>query len=942
MNHRLPIRFTTVCVAIVSLGLVVLAAFNFRDRSRYQLPTDGVTWIDSAGGVKAWIVLPDGPGARAGIRPGDMLRELDGSPVAHDSDAVKAIYQTGVWNQLIYTVVRGGEKIDLAVIIAPQSNQFSLHIFRDLVGLLYLFIGAFILLRRRTAPHSLHFYLFCLASFVLYSFSYTGELNTFDWVVYWLNVAAMMTAPALFLHFCISFPEPPPFLAGHRKVPYLVYVPGALLLGAHALVASGFVVLPVPLLTAQWVFDRVELIYLAIFFLAGAAALQYSYRKAERPVVKQQLKWLTRGAYSAILPFALLYALPYFLGYLPSAWMKFSVLSLIILPLTFGYAIVRYRLMDVDVIFQRGIAYTLATLAIVGIYFGIIAVFADLFHNLVPITGHSGWVLAIIVTAFIFQPLANWIQARLDRFFNPERYDYRRTLLDLARNLTTELRVEPLLDQITHHLSGLLQVDRVAVLTATDASGFRLAKSHGIGPVSRLDTSFLEPGLPELAKGYLFFDSVRKVFGHSPSAQRSIEQLGLHYYLPLRVKDHTLGYLGLGKTRHNDYLPSEDLDLLQTMAGYLSIALENARLYESLEQKALQYQSLRDFSESIIESINAGVLAFGLEGTIEAWNSAMEELYGANRKQAVGRALHDVFPVEFLADLNAAASEQSYSIYKHPLHTAAGRDLIVNLSVTPLVGKDGKAMGRLLVMQDLTERVNLENQLVQAEKLSSIGLLAAGVAHEVNTPLAVIASQAQMLMRQTPADSPQYTVIEKIVKQSFRASEIVNSLLKFSRLSGSEYNELDLNRIIHETLSLLEPMLRASRVRMNLQLAPQLPVVFGNAGKLQQVFINLILNARDAMPRGGEITVVTEPHEGVVRSEVCDTGVGIPTANLSKIFDPFFTTKGTGQGTGLGLAVTYGIIQEHSGRVTVDSKVGQGTTFHLEFPSARKPVNVSP
>ncbi len=942
MTRQLPIRFTTICLAIVSLALVVLAAFNFRDRSRYQVPTDGVTWIDSQGGVKAWIVTADGPGARAGILPGDVLEALDGSPVTHDSDAVKAIYQAGVWNQLVYTVQRGGEKLDLAVIIAPQSNQFSLHIFRDLVGLLYLFIGAFILLRRRTAPHSLHFYFFCLASFVLYSFSYTGELNTFDWLVYWLNVAALVAAPALFLHFCLGFPEAPPFLSGHRKAPYLVYLPGALLLGAHALVASGIVALPVPLITAQWIFDRTELIYLAVYFLAGAAALQYSYRKAERPVVKQQLKWLTRGAYSAILPFALLYVLPYFLGYLPSPWMKFSVLSLIILPLTFGYAIVRYRLMDVDVIFQRGIAYTLATLAIVGIYFGIIAIFADLFHNLVPFTGHGGWVLAIIVTAFVFQPLVNWIQARLDRFFNPERYDYRRTLLDLARNLTTELRVEPLLDQITHQLSGLLQVDRVAVLTSADGKGFRLARSHGIEPVGKLDTSFLDPASPELFKGYLFFDSVRKVYGHSPTAQRSIEHLGLHYYLPLRIKDQTLGYLGLGKTRHNDYLPSEDLDLLQTMAGYLSIALENARLYESLEQKALQYQSLRDFSESIIESINAGVLAFGPDGTIEAWNSAMENLYGSGRQQTVGRALHEVFPVEFLADLKPASNAQSYSIYKHPLRTASGRDLIVNLSVTPLLGKDGQAMGRLLVMQDLTERVNLENQLVQAEKLSSIGLLAAGVAHEVNTPLAVIASQAQMLMRQTSADSPQYTVIEKIVKQSFRASEIVNSLLKFSRLSGSEYSELDLNRIIHETKSLLEPMLRASRVRMNLQLAPQLPAVYGNAGKLQQVFINLILNARDAMPHGGEITVVTEPHGGLVSAEVCDTGVGIAPANLSKIFDPFFTTKSTGQGTGLGLAVTYGIIQEHSGRVTVDSKVGQGTTFHLEFPSARKPVNVSP
>jgi two-component system NtrC family sensor kinase len=935
-------RFSTLSLCLLTLALVALGWVNFVQRSRYQAPDDGVSWIDTPAGVKAWIVVQGGAGARAGIHKGDILQSINGEPVHKAADATRQIFLSGIWSQATYDLTRGGESFEATVIVEPQERSIAFQNFRTLVGLLYLFMGVFVLFRRWRAPKSVHFYLFCLASFVLYSFSYTGKLNAFDWTIYWLNVAAWVLVPALFLHFCLAFPEKSNLLEGRAWVGLLVYLPGLLLLAWHVGVATGTVILPVSLLTARWILDRTELIYLAIYFLAGAAFLRRSYRRAQAPVLKQQLKWLTRGTYLSIIPFAMLYALPYFLGFIPAPWMKLSVVSLALLPITFGYAIVRYRLMDVDIIFRRGIAYTLATLSIVGLYFALLAIFADIFHNWVPFTGHLGWILAILVTALLFQPIVNWIQARLDSFFNPSGYDYRSTLLEFARDLTSELRVDRLLDQVTARLSEILRVDRVAIFMVTGPNQISVAKSQGIEPSGRLDLSFLSPENPDMAKGYLFFESVRRVFGLSLTAQRAVEQLGLHYYLPFRVKDRTLGYLGLGKTRRNDFLSSEDIDLLRTIAGYASIALENARLYESLEQKALQNQTLWEFNESMIESIDAGVLACDLAGQIEAWNSTLERLYGLKRSAVLGKRLREIFDPALVEELPPANDPgQGFSLYKRRLRTADGRELIVNLSVTPLIGKDGQVRGCLLVLNDLTERVSLEDQLAQSEKLSSIGLLAAGVAHEVNTPLAVIASQGQMLLRQTPPGSPQHGVLEKIVKQSFRASEIVNNLLKFSRLSGSEREELDLNKVIQETVSLLDPMLRASKIRLNLQLASELPPVYGNFGKLQQVFMNLVLNARDAMPMGGELMLVTEHSPSAVRAEVCDTGVGIAPELRNRIFDPFFTTKGTGRGTGLGLAVTYGIISEHAGKIQVLSKPGKGATFRLEFPAVRKPVHVA-
>jgi signal transduction histidine kinase len=263
---------------------------------------------------------------------------------------------------------------------------------------------------------------------------------------------------------------------------------------------------------------------------------------------------------------------------------------------------------------------------------------------------------------------------------------------------------------------------------------------------------------------------------------------------------------------------------------------------------------------------------------------------------------------------------------------AAVRESIVNLAIAPLVSRDLKQIGRLIIFDDVTDRDELERRLVQADKLGSIGLLAAGVAHEVNTPLAVISTYAQMLAKQVSGDEQKSKLLEKIAKQTFRASEIVNSLLNFSRTSPTDFVELDLNRVILETASLVEHQYQSAGIEVRLNLAEDLAAIRGNAGKLQQVFLNLFINARDAMLSGGALNVRSWSEGGFAHIEVSDTGQGIPPDHLARIFDPFFTTKGAKKGTGLGLSITYGIVQEHKGLIEVDSELGQGTRFRMEFP----------
>ena len=250
--------------------------------------------------------------------------------------------------------------------------------------------------------------------------------------------------------------------------------------------------------------------------------------------------------------------------------------------------------------------------------------------------------------------------------------------------------------------------------------------------------------------------------------------------------------------------------------------------------------------------------------------------------------------------------------------------------------------GMMVIVEDITERVRLEEQLQISEKMASVGLLAAGVAHEVNTPLTAISSFTQMLLDGADPEDSKTQVLEKIERQTFRAARIVNGLLNLARPGRSDAaGPADLNAVVNDVLALLEPQLEASNVKVRRELTTTPVVVQGVEFKLQQVFLNLFLNARDAMPTGGWLTVRTNVGERDAVIEIADTGDGIPAELISRIYDPFFTTKALGQGTGLGLSVTYGVIQEHLGSIECESDPGHGTRFTLTLPlaaAARRPT----
>ena len=920
-------------VLLLGLLLAALGGYNIFLKATWTLMDDGVFWTPTAAGLVAARVAAGGPAAEAGVQGGDLLLAIEGDEVISVAQVQQRLARRAPGALLGYSILRASEQRALEVAVRPLSQgNVSLFYFFSLVGFFSLLVGTIVMLRRPADRASLHFYAICVLFFLMYSTSYTGKLNLADWALFWLDHLAILLLPVVFLHFCLSFPE--------RRIPQqrawaipAAYMPALAFLGAaiasqRLFAASG----DATLWQIMSVIDRAKPLYFGGLFAFSFLILLDSYRKTHSMIARRQMKWLVWGTGAGVLPFSLFYAIPFALGQKPRLAMELAgYFPLALIPLSLAYAVVKHRLMDVELIFRRTLVFILASAAIIGLCLLAVNVFEEL--GVAPQGGAHGTIaIAAGIVILLFSPLKSRIQDGIDRLLYRERYQSRRSLLRLSQDLNADLDLGRMTERLLAGVKSALDVTSLAVLLPEADGGFSVFQS--IGCPEPAAASRLAPDsalLARLAGG----EPV-----HAEASHRSYPEadaLGLAYFFPCRVKGEIIAVLGVGSKHALDPLNSEEVELLQALAGQAATAFMNGRLYRSLREKAEELQRHTEYNQNILESMDAGILVLDLESRVVRWNRALETLYGRRRADVLGRALDEIFPEPFLDALRGSlvlgGSEDVANIYKLHLQTADGRAVIVNASIAPFEVGPGERRGTVLILDDVTARVRLEEQLQHSEKMASVGLLAAGVAHEVNTPLTGISSYTQLLRGQTPADDPRAALLEKIEKQTFRAAKIINSLLNFSRAGRQENEPLDISRLVADVLSLVEHQLDMSRIKVVKELASDLPPVRGNENKLQQVFFNLILNARDAMPAGGWLTLRTYADDDAAVVEVQDTGHGIKRDDIKRIFDPFFTTKGTGRGTGLGLAVSYGIVQEHGGSIIVDSTPGNGTRFQVALPA---------
>ncbi|MGH9755520.1 MAG: ATP-binding protein [Blastocatellia bacterium] len=987
-------RVTTRTLVLLFITFLALAAgaFNLRDRlNQKPVYTDGVLWrdvteLDAGAGevvprVVAERVEPGSPASLAGVYPGDVLlgismngAEFDEITRAEDVqiyfDQVQG--QPGFPNSvtLDYSVERLNDNRD-AVIDGGIASLQSLQardphtrrgLYRALIGLIYLTIGVYFLLKQGRAPHVTRFFIICLLAFIWQFYSPTEEMRTqFDKGIDLTDAIAFAILGPFFIHFAALYPLRKRLVARSQWLSRVVaaglYAPAAILIIGEIMlrVVKFRALIPAPAVTFRTFLYKAELTLFVVSIILSAALFIRAFRRARSTIARQQLKWVMWGM-SVAAAVALFYLPAYLISTsAPPLLESIATAPLILVPLTLGYSVVRYRLGDIDIVMRRSLAYIIATLSVAAI-FGLVMATAYEFIS-TPTESPTGAFLIAAVTmsvlAMLFAPVKNWAQERIDRVFYGGKYDYRATLQDFGRALASTIELEPLLDSLTRRLKDVLSVERLAIFIedADQPSGFRVARAEGVDREIALPNDILSilrersgaTGVVRADEPEPSPDGFEDEVEFDVPADHPYDSLTgapFSYYTPCAARSRVVAILALGRATDGALLSSEDAALLRAISGYVAVAIENALLLEEQARRAKELARLKEFNENIIESINVGVMVVNLHGRITNWNGALEQIYGLKREEAIDRRITEVFQSEMLRALRDLMERsewrrgESANIYKFRARTPDGRDLTLNISLAALQSKTAEIEGSLVAIEDVTERVGLEAQLQQSDKLSSIGLLAAGVAHEVNTPLAGISSYSQMLMQQIPDTDPRHQLLEKIHRQTSRASSIVNNLLNFSRGAEARYAPVNLNRVIDDTIQLLDAQLRNTEIDVVRRYADNLPLAFGDGSKLQQVLMNLILNARDAMPRGGALEISTEADEDSVVIAVRDTGLGIAPEHLAKIYDPFFTTKQIGKGTGLGLAVSYGIIRDHGGHIDVESKLGEGTRFWITLPLA--------
>lgn len=350
-------------------------------------------------------------------------------------------------------------------------------------------------------------------------------------------------------------------------------------------------------------------------------------------------------------------------------------------------------------------------------------------------------------------------------------------------------------------------------------------------------------------------------------------------------------------------------------------------------------EQTKEYLEAVLHDSADAIIGLDAGDRIISWNIGAEQLFGYKESEVIGRHFQLLVPSDLIeaGELQRIGEETRrkgfLKNYETERITKDGRRIKVNLTRSVLKDKMGKFRGTSAIIRDVTEQKALEQQVIHAEKLAAIGQLTAGLAHEMGTPLNIISGRAEYLLSDMSPDDPRRESLNVIIGQTERMAQLINNLLEFSRPQKVHFVKLEVPDVVEGVLSLLEAQLVKGKIQVDFQKADDLPKIEADYNQLQQVFLNIILNAIQAMPNGGRLELKLEREsEESIKAVISDTGVGIPSENVPKIFEPFFTTKDSGQGTGLGLAIVAKILRDHGGAIEVWSEQGKGATFTIKLP----------
>jgi hypothetical protein len=907
--------FTNLVILAVTVAIVAGAFASFQ-RKRSSFERIDFTFTRDKGVVVIKGVDPGSGAETSGLRAGDQIWLIGDTPSNEIEGVQKTLRRIG--QKVPMVVARGGQTFRLTYLVPELKIDYA-YLILSFIGFLYLAIGLFTLFRGGRRESTLFFFV-TLLSFIVYVYTPAGDIDFSYKVLQLVEELATILLPPLTLNFFLVFPRP---IVRYRRLIAAMYIPPALLaawdfdllvLGNRLAIASPYRSL---LLIQHW-----ELVHFAIYFTLAVVALAYTYRTAAA-VGKKQIKWIYLGMSLGFVPFLLVYLVPYLvIGSVKPIYSTISILPLALIPLAFAVSILKYKLWDVEVVIKEILAYS------VTFIFGMIAfstINLILSHVIEERSALERNFLAFtsgLLIAGVLIPVKGRIESVIEMLVYRDSYKHRRAITEFAQELATFHDVHELISMMRERLRDALGLHRMNLFTREGASLVIYDAEAGI---PRRATIVEFGAMP--SEGPLVLTNPRLPEGSELPWQ--LLRTGYRYLFPLRNRGELQGLLLLGTKRNEEPLSRDDLHLVESLCAPVALAIENSRLYSRLRRQLEEIRALKEYNENIIESSSSAIAVVASDGTVLTANHAFWELIGgagpaAVPLEATEEPMSDLFP-----PYDELRRTKGRSITTN-FENRNGEEKEVTITASPL-NADEPDGARVLVIGDITDRVRLERELQDKERLASLGLLAAGVAHEVNTPLTGISSYAQLLLADTKPDDPRYRLLKKMEAQSFRASHLVNNLLDLIANRPRTREIVNMRELIAATVALHEDLFKPKNICVHVAPIDDIRVQ-GNFHDLQQVLTNILLNARDAVSDDGNIWITAEECETNITIRIKDDGKGIPADIIGRIFEPLVTTRRGQGGTGLGLAITKRILDAANGVVTVESTPGNGATFTITLP----------
>jgi PAS domain S-box-containing protein len=657
-------------------------------------------------------------------------------------------------------------------------------------------------------------------------------------------------------------------------------------------------------------------------------------------IQRTELTFMLLACYASIATGALLGALvPLVTGSSQTA--PFMPLGVIVMTGIIAYGVATKRLLEVGYVVRRATAFALLVLYLVLLYTGIykgssLALYhAPVGSTMVP------QLLAALAVAFTMAPAHGRMQQIVTRLFGGDKYpDLREVVRRAGRAMQTVTTQDELLGMFSRIVAETLGADRVLILVPDGREGYEQAYPEvGEGKGLRLEAS--DPLIRALEAEHdpLDLDSLQRR-RQTPVIQGAIHSLrgheaaiaaGIFLHRSLR------GLLLLGPRLTGRIYGALEQELLQLLGNQFGVALENARLYTEVRES-------KRYNDFLVDSLVSGVIAVNADRVVTVFNQEAERISGLVADRVVGRAL-EALPDAIAAQLAETLDRHEEVIDRDlAIEREDGETVPIRLSCSVFRGQEGLLLGALTVFNDMTVLRKLEEQVRRNDRLSSIGTLAAGMAHEIKNPLVSIKTFTQLLPERYQDTEFRDTFFDLIGQEVHRIDSLVNRLLKFSRPARANLQQMHLHRAVEDSLKLVSQQFHRRGIELVCRLEAGQDDIMGDADLLNQALVNFFLNAMEAMSGGGRLevsTALTDLPRRFVRgrqdrngSLLClsirDSGCGISQEDINRVFDPFFTTKSSG--TGLGLAVAHGIIDEHHATVEVESEPEKGTAFHIQFP----------